>query len=699
MIPYIRIYCSETHTINTHPINMHPINTHPLLFDDIGQVMIFGRYRPSEDDIVHTTLLTIYSTYSVNTPINTPYQHSPSINTHPNPNPNPHTPTSSPTSPLPHSIEMHERWMSRYGAPGMARNVHKSIDFVRADEVNVLEYQASLQPEVQRLGRLLTLMDNLNIYNEDNKNIVMKAINIFDPNQDIMACACCGEAYALQRDDMTFYDRKLSSLELLLVNDEAREKYYALPPQYRPIVSIYPLDTKETDNKKLWHVHPQFVTPPLRDDDGGGLDIVDDHIANICRNCNDCLSGTNQKLPLFSLANKFDYGDITRLKDHQILYPPPTIGLRMAVSLAIPYCRIIQQTINKRPTGRFLLTTHCISFPFNGPAVLKQMDTTMLPRSEEEIKEFFKIVFVGIRKFKIIRSALLLGATHAVIDSQEVFNILSLFQHVNEEYHNITIPTSAANVPNYDGLRRLPTDIVEGAEEDIFEQPGELSDTAFLVINQRSTCCMHQEASRREGRDIANVRGDVNEATYEADEDPMEQQRKPDQERTNRGDDVRPTDDVDVEQPDEEEEEEQEESVEEAERDIVPVGGSGSGSASASAYAMEMEDDKLGMESSSTTEVALGIPHDAMLLAEDVVGAMDGGDNDDMNPMDLTHETDHLRYRPSLPIPVEHDNRYPYAGTNDQRRDNNHDLPEEGSMETDSDQSRKAKPYMVTFFP
>ena len=141
-----------------------------------------------------------------------------------------------------------------------------------------------------------------------------------DPNQILLACACCGVATPQGLDNTKctlnrYRTMKLSALNILQLSDEARNEYYSTPQMYRKVFSVTPEDMSVVDTTMpLWHLHSQFVMKP--EDVEGNKTEMDEFLAVLCDTCYHCLSGHTPKLPKFSLSNGYDFGDITRLGTH-----------------------------------------------------------------------------------------------------------------------------------------------------------------------------------------------------------------------------------------------------------------------------------------------------------------------------------------------------------------------------------------------
>jgi hypothetical protein len=170
-------------------------------------------------------------------------------------------------------------------------------------------------------------------------------------------------------EGMKFFKKPVRSLDLLKVTQEKKTKYYNINEQLRQACSIYSQNST-LHTTELYHLHPQFIkgqtTPNVHTGQDEPVPLLD-HIATICDNCNKDL--ILNKLPEFSLAKGFDYGDITRIPQWARHFGTPTIAERMVIGLSIPYSKIIQLQIKHKATGKLMLTTHMITMPFSGPKV------------------------------------------------------------------------------------------------------------------------------------------------------------------------------------------------------------------------------------------------------------------------------------------------------------------------------------------
>ena len=295
--------------------------------------------------------------------------------------------------------------------------------------------------------------------------IVSKSL---DPDQPILACACCGEVYATEMERLrdgvavTGYQVPLRDLDILKLTPDQRVNYFDTAFTYRPVRSVYPprcQATDTTDNSPdLYHLHKEFISETTAD--------VEDHIATLCYRCHESVRA--RKIPRFSLADSdgaggtFDYGDIRRLTppgEAETLYPPLTIAESMAISLDRPYGVMIQVTQGGQGTGRHVLQTHMITFPHSGGDTLSRRMVN-LPRPLEDLQKNIMCTFVGAGHFNQVKNSLLGALRNAVINETTLFHRLGLYKHVNRRFRTMNIPTLAdIQNMNYRTLCELPHEL------------------------------------------------------------------------------------------------------------------------------------------------------------------------------------------------------------------------------------------------
>ena len=198
---------------------------------------------------------------------------------------------------------------------------------------------------------VLNMLDRIKSYEqpwEGHRDILQRIASVFDPDQEILGCACCGEVHAMQREHIfggikpAGYSMVLRDLWLLRLNTDQILYHRGKDVVLRRIRSIYPvLDVLQVDSE-LYFLHPEFVTKADSDEESkiDSIRQVGDDEASLCLRCFNFLK--DNQIPKYSIASGCDYGDIRRLPDHAIDYKDLTIAESMAISRSRPYCIIVK---------------------------------------------------------------------------------------------------------------------------------------------------------------------------------------------------------------------------------------------------------------------------------------------------------------------------------------------------------------------
>ena len=363
----------------------------------------------------------------------------------------------------------------------------------------------------------------------------------FNPNQELLGCASCGARYAVEmernRDGTAVagYEYSLSDLSRLKLTPDQIVDYCSLKGEARYMRSVYPPPTVENveadlnpQTTTLYYLHPEFVRKPAVDVATMGADVQEAplgyHVATLCFNCHEGVrqvqSGAHQrKLHKFCLAEGFDFGDIRRIPNWKVKYPPLTIAERMVLSTARPYSVVIQQSLVKGATQGYKLASHCITMPFGGVEVLNAQNVAergrqrgfRLPRPLEEIQQRFKVMFIGAADFNKIRSACLAGLKHGYVRKQIIYNYLHLMARANPIMAPfIDLPNNVADVPDYAPLAELPEYLADATGERRANRneivPLHYEGNSVMIVNDPVLVAVHRQAADIVGRDVANAR-------------------------------------------------------------------------------------------------------------------------------------------------------------------------------------------------
>ena len=229
------------------------------------------------------------------------------------------------------------------------------------------------------------------------------------------------------------------------------------------------------------------------------------YVANFCLHCFDLLK--HDKKNTFCIANGYDYGNVDRIPNANIIYPVMTIAEEMTCSLGRPYSVMINLSLNKQITNRVLLKTHMITFPFSGMTSLQEFQQSILPRTADSIKQTLKVIFTGQATFKQIRDGLLAGLKNAIIRSNVCCDRIKLYKELNVLMRNTIVDYS--RIQDVSAQSMLPPDLIQLANE----FPDQIATQTFssdytLTIHDPIIVRMNELLGSSNSRDIAGVRND-----------------------------------------------------------------------------------------------------------------------------------------------------------------------------------------------
>ena len=314
---------------------------------------------------------------------------------------------------------------------------------------------------------------------------------------------------------MIGFQKPLKALSRLKLSPAQKAAHERIDPTYRLAYSRFPSEKSDV----YWFLHPECVTPPSACN-GPDSDNVnyDEWLAMLCFRCDAAMNlHENEKgsIPETAVKNRHDYGDIRRLPNYEIDYPPSSIAESMVLSLARPWCITLQLSVGRshipnQEAFRTTLKTHMITMPFAGGCTINNM-LTQIPRPASEISDLIKIVFIGMQSFRLIRTSLLAGVKHALVRRDVVFNKSKLLQKVNKEYLTVPVPNMLEDiaVDAYDTLRELPVEFkadITSSDDAQRLVPENVNSTNVFVLNTKKISRIHEVVNNSEGRDIAGVR-------------------------------------------------------------------------------------------------------------------------------------------------------------------------------------------------
>ena len=449
-------------------------------------------------------------------------------------------------------------------APDMvSENTEQKISALKS-----MSFDENGDGEVMKLDErdvILRLLDDLSGFGQDSwdrtRDILEKVSGFFNPDQPILACACCGEVHAVGREQMSGEDPvaghliALSKLSVLQLNPSDVQEYCGQDPVYRRIRSIYPVLDVVQSNSVLYYLHPEFVTS---DDGLNETGSVANHTASLCSRCWTSIKVT-KKAPNYSIAAKCDYGDIRRLPNHSVDFPSLTIAEHMAISMSRPYCIIVKMSTSLSAEShkyvtwcihavytfllsfvdaslkvvcsflfnsfflRMKLKSHMITMPFGGANELAKIISCdlSLPRAPMVVAESLKVTYVGASKFNKIRSGMLYGLTHAMVSTEKLRKRLLLYKAMNPQYERVVVNPSHL-AADYSILHQIPRELQDeasylqsfGTKEVLQEDADVLLDhpVAVLVHKPILVCLEGLVSDTTICKDIAHIRDeDVNE--------------------------------------------------------------------------------------------------------------------------------------------------------------------------------------------
>jgi hypothetical protein len=201
-----------------------------------------------------------------------------------------------------------------------------------------------------------------------------------------------------------------------VLNDEtplqpSQMQNYEQLGKYKPLASVY----HRKDLDEYYYVHPEVVTSELT--------------VMICRTCKRSID--ENKIPDFSIANGFDYGDINRMPNE--LQP-----LRFAEAYLICAVRMYGSIIKLKQDGiaSKVLSGHIISFLHDGPEAAAHYFNTF--PNMEALQHCKVLFFWTSENFEKWRKGTI--ACHGLkVRLNNVFNWLKMLKAVNTEYQSCVI--------------------------------------------------------------------------------------------------------------------------------------------------------------------------------------------------------------------------------------------------------------------
>lgn len=199
------------------------------------------------------------------------------------------------------------------------------------------------------------------------------------------------------------------------LNSNQIDDYESLE-EYKQLASISSI------NNELYYLHPEAIS-----------EANEIHECHLCRICYDSIK--SNRLPVYSVANGHDYGDISRLHNVE--------ALTYVEQYAITRYRTYGSIMKIKPTGSIesrQLTGHIITFPQDGP------DRTAEVFTFPDIKgtlESLKVVFVGTKgEFEKNRNDCIISCHELQMRTKNVYNWLRMLKKCHPLYYNIVIDES-----------------------------------------------------------------------------------------------------------------------------------------------------------------------------------------------------------------------------------------------------------------
>ena len=441
--------------------------------------------------------------------------------------------------------------------------INSSASQVDGDDINPEEPQAQLimseifKNSVEDAKTVIQLISQLQNYTqswETHQEVIDEIRRLFDPNQKMLACSCCGEVWAEKFEAPQYSIKKehkavvpLDDLDLLQLTQGEIDYYYSKNATFRRLKSILPntfntyADAVEQGWTHHYHLHPELVivedassTSSSSSSSSSSSTNANRTWAPLCKGCSESIF-EKKTIPKWSIAAGCDYGNIDRLKkpDGSEWLRASTIAENMATSLGRPYyvCAKVSK-LHDSSNKSIKLKTHMITFPHTvGPEKLWQV--LQLPNTAEEIKRHFKVVFVGTGNFLQVRAGLLLGLQHAIVDADHVFEKLKMFKDVNVQYEHVRILALEEGRKEevqreYATLLDLP-EVLQADSEEKFEQQKTVFEAMVqqkkitkdsvpitggicVAIIDKLHVKMEQIVARSDKTDVAGVRNMENDA-------------------------------------------------------------------------------------------------------------------------------------------------------------------------------------------
>lgn len=290
-------------------------------------------------------------------------------------------------------------------------------------------------------------------------NKILLKWNEWMNTDSISTCAICGI-----HNWGKIHQISIKDLSLLKVTQEKIDTYNQVSPQYQGVFNYYSCDNT------FYHLHKTGLHE-------------NQQTVNVCNNCFTTLN--NNKIPKYSLAAGFDFGNLENLglPELNLFELEACILTRMYFKTVklLPPSNLNEKASIEALLGHFAITLH------NGPQVIA--DT--FPR--KDVKDAINVCFVGTQQqWSICKNAFQRSKSH-ILRLQPMLIWLKMWKELNPYY--ATIQLLEDTEANQNELDIISTQILENIE---------------IIDNPMSICIEEHTTS-----DIAKVRAIASEEPFE----------------------------------------------------------------------------------------------------------------------------------------------------------------------------------------
>ncbi|MDR3426091.1 DUF6570 domain-containing protein, partial [Silvimonas sp.] len=192
-----------------------------------------------------------------------------------------------------------------------------------------------------------------------------------NPFMAMNACASCGEWTFGNSNVVSLADKQL---QLLAARDADLVVWRALPAEWQCALNVVSIP----EQPRELYLHADYIDWAKR-------------AAALCDTCHGSLYGQDPKLPPFSIANGFNFGQLPKCES----LPPLTLVEQKLLSFGYKTCNVIKLVVSSLGSVSvkgFKLKGHMVIFPRDGPAAIAP---ALFDKSRPALRDQMFVMFVG----------------------------------------------------------------------------------------------------------------------------------------------------------------------------------------------------------------------------------------------------------------------------------------------------------------